>query len=138
MQSYILALTFMTLAVAIQKRLRQNSMPYTVYYDNDCGMCSSAIRLLVRISKNDSVQTKALNSIEGQQFVLKHSLVDVDSVIVSDGEQIFLKSTAILKLCSISRFPWNLFVVFYTVPEKFRDLVYDWVARNRKRGACQL
>jgi predicted DCC family thiol-disulfide oxidoreductase YuxK len=56
-----------------------------------------------------------------------------DSIMLIRGGKLKVKSTAALAIARGLRFPWPLVSVFWLVPYPLRNLVYDWVARNRIR-----
>lgn len=63
-------------------------------------------------------------------------------VLIEDG-QVYLRSTASLRIARRLRFPWNLAGVFLLVPRPLRDAVYAVVARVRTRlagtsNACEI
>ena len=66
-----------------------------------------------------------------------------DSIVLLDGERVFLRSDAALRIASRLRWPWPLLGALRILPRPLRDAVYDWVARNRnrwfgRRDACRV
>ncbi len=53
-------------------------------------------------------------------------------VLVQDG-RLFERSDAALRIAAELRFPWTLARALLALPARYRDPVYDWVARNRYR-----
>ena len=63
--------------------------------------------------------------------------------LLLDGGTLYSKSDAVLRIARGLRAPWPLIGVLAIVPRALRDVVYDWVARNRyhwfgKRETCLL
>ena len=61
------------------------------------------------------------------------SLDQPDSIMLIRAGKLCVKSTAALGIARGLRWPWPLLSVFWLVPYWLRDLVYDWIARNRIR-----
>jgi predicted DCC family thiol-disulfide oxidoreductase YuxK len=58
---------------------------------------------------------------------------DPDTVLLEVGGKTYMRSTAILRIATQLPFPWPVLGIFFLVPRKIRDALYDWVARNRKK-----
>ena len=58
---------------------------------------------------------------------------DVDTMLYVGNGIPATKSTAFLKVSSLLRFPWRLFLIGWVVPRFVRDWLYDLVARTRYR-----
>jgi predicted DCC family thiol-disulfide oxidoreductase YuxK len=56
-----------------------------------------------------------------------------DSIVLVQDGALAVKSTAALRIARGLRWPWPLLAVFWLVPRPLRDLVYDWIAKNRYR-----
>ena len=55
----------------------------------------------------------------------------------------YTRSTAALRIARRLRFPWPLLYAFILVPRPLRDMIYDFIARNRyqwfgKRDTCMM
>jgi predicted DCC family thiol-disulfide oxidoreductase YuxK len=57
----------------------------------------------------------------------------VGSIIVVDGGQVLLRSTAVLRMLRLLGFPFSLAAICGVIPVAIRDAGYDFVARNRTR-----
>ena len=65
------------------------------------------------------------------------------SVILIDGDRVLQRSDAALRAASYLRWPYRALTVLRLVPRPLRDLVYNFIARNRyrwfgKHESCRL
>jgi predicted DCC family thiol-disulfide oxidoreductase YuxK len=65
------------------------------------------------------------------------------TVILVEGQKVYEKSTAVLKIAKRLDGPFKAFYAFFIVPKIFRDWVYDFIAKNRyrwfgKRESCMM
>ena len=56
---------------------------------------------------------------------------DFDSFVLVDQGEIYIKSTAGLRVYGKLPWIWKWTQIFWIVPKFIRDAVYDYVARNR-------
>ena len=68
---------------------------------------------------------------------------DLDTIVLVEDGEVFVRSTAALRIARRLSGPWPLLSVFLAVPRPLRDAVYDWVAVNRydwfgKRDQCRV
>ncbi len=108
--------------------------PATIIYDNQCKLCNSAVKFL----KAGTGETGMLFVPSGHEESLK--IMDENriarevaekTVIFLKDQQIFIKSTAIIKALQNKGGAWKLAGILLLVPAFLRDAVYDWIARNR-------
>tara|TARA_B100000508_G_scaffold141035_1_gene145438 strand:- start:58 stop:339 length:282 start_codon:yes stop_codon:yes gene_type:complete len=58
---------------------------------------------------------------------------EIDSIVFVDNGQVYIKSTAVLRILKAMGGLWGIAEIFLLVPTFLRDPVYDYVARNRYR-----
>ena len=68
---------------------------------------------------------------------------DLTSVILIQNDQLYAKSDAALKVARQLSGIWPLLYGFIIIPRGIRDIVYNWIARNRyrwfgKKDACMI
>ncbi|MFX7825193.1 DCC1-like thiol-disulfide oxidoreductase family protein, partial [Acinetobacter baumannii] len=64
-----------------------------------------------------------------------------NSVILVEGGKVYYRSTAALRIAKELSLPYNLLYFFMIVPPFIRNVVYDYIAKNRyqwfgKKEAC--
>ncbi len=67
----------------------------------------------------------------------------MDTFILIDGDDIYTKSTAALKICRQLKGPIKILYPFIILPKFLRDFVYDLIAKYRynlfgKRDVCYI
>ncbi|GHC50288.1 thiol-disulfide oxidoreductase [Ulvibacter litoralis] len=98
--------------------------------------------------KNDAKDTfrlAALQSDAGQQLIQKFGIdtSETDSIILIVGETYYSKSTAALKIAKHLSGAFPLLYAFMIVPKFIRNIVYDYIAKNRykwygKQESCMI
>jgi len=58
---------------------------------------------------------------------------DFETFILLDHGRVFTKSTAALRILKQLDSLWPVLSIFWIIPRPIRDVVYDWIARNRYR-----
>jgi predicted DCC family thiol-disulfide oxidoreductase YuxK len=113
-----------------------------VLFDGYCNLCNGAVQFILKRDKKEHFYFASL-SWPVAEPVLQSSdeLKDVDSIILYDGERVYTRSSAALRISSYMGGLWPLFNVFWIMPKFFRDPVYNFIARNRykwfgKKDTC--
>ncbi len=114
-------------------------------FDGVCHLCNQSIDFVISRDKRGQFRYTANQNEAGRRLLIEHG-VDPDEIhsvyLLHDGV-LYSKSTAALKVARMLGFPWALAYVFIVIPAPVRNLVYDWVARNRyrwfgKKETCRL
>ena len=102
-----------------------------VFFDGDCLLCQGAVKWLNRIDGNDRLKFSPLQGETAKRYRI--DLSD-DSMAFAERGKIYRASEA------ARRAFWNaggggifLACLIMALPIAFRDWVYQWVAKNRKR-----
>jgi predicted DCC family thiol-disulfide oxidoreductase YuxK len=117
-----------------------------ILFDGVCNLCNSSIQLVIKHDKNDMYRFAALQSETGKKMTAERNIdtSQVDSIIlIEPGVAYYTKSTAALKVGKTFGGLWSLLAVFEWLPEGFRNMVYDYIAKNRykwygKKDACMI
>lgn len=122
----------------------QNNNPI-VLFDGVCNLCNASINFLIKHDKEKKIRYALLQSDTAKSLLKKcgEELQDPESVIVIDGNKIYSKSNAALILLKYLPWYWRLLRFTKIIPVKFRDAVYDFIARNRykwfgKKDKCMI
>lgn len=100
-----------------------------LFFDGECVLCDGIVQWVARKNTSENLKFASL-----QGTFAKQNLPDlnVDSIVFLDNHTIYIKSAAILKILPfLPGYGW--FRIFGIFPLKFRDYLYDVVARNRFR-----
>jgi predicted DCC family thiol-disulfide oxidoreductase YuxK len=73
----------------------------------------------------------------------KSKIKDMDSVLLFEEGKIYYKSTAALKIAKDLPGLWKLFYALIIIPVPLRDIIYDYIAKNRykwfgKKEECMI
>lgn len=115
-----------------------------IFIDGDCLVCSSFVKFIHRRDKENSFLFSALQSdFASQHLGLKgHDLSRLDTLILLEAGQTYTKSDAVIRVISKLGIFWRIFKVFFILPSKFRDAMYDSFAVNRylfgSKNSCDL
>jgi len=116
-----------------------------ILFDGECAFCEGSVKFVARrdparhfrIGASQSPRAAALLAAHGLTREMTRSLV-----LIEDG-QVFLRSTATLRIAARLPWPWSMARVFLVVPRPLRDAVYRLVAAVRRRlagrsNACEI
>jgi len=106
-----------------------------ILFDGVCNLCSGAVQFVIRRDGRARFRFASLQSAAGKAALARAGVVGPlpDSIVVVRGGRVLVKSAAALAIARGMRLPWPLLSVFWLVPYPLRDLVYDWIAKNRYR-----
>ncbi len=117
-----------------------------ILFDGVCNLCNSAVQFVIQHDGKDVFRFVALQSELGQQ-ILKHigvSPANIDSIVLYEpGVAYYYKSSAAIEIArSLGGF-WHFGTVFRIIPTGVRNLLYDYVAKNRykwygKKESCMI
>jgi len=103
-----------------------------VLFDGICNLCNSSVQFMIDHDPDAHLRFASLQSEVGQALLAQHHLPtqNFKSLILIEGDQIFARSTAALKIARYLR-GYRWLSLFLWVPAFLRNGVYDLIARNR-------
>ncbi|KPB04421.1 thiol-disulfide oxidoreductase DCC family protein [Bacillus sp. CHD6a] len=114
-------------------------------FDGVCNLCNALVPFVIQRDKGSTFKFASLQSEVGQTILKEHSLpVDqFDSFYFVDGNKLYTKSTADLKVAKNLDGGWKLFYPLILIPKPIRDMIYSFIAKNRyrwfgKKDQCML
>jgi predicted DCC family thiol-disulfide oxidoreductase YuxK len=105
-----------------------------VLFDGVCNFCNASVRFIVKRDKKDLYRFASLQSDLGKKMTIERGIDSskVDSIIlIEPGHAYYIKSTAALEICKDLNGLYPALSLFLFIPESFRNLVYDYIAKNR-------
>ncbi len=104
-------------------------------FDGYCNLCSSSVVFVIKREKQDSFRFASLQSDFAENLLKKLNVQNTipDSLVLIEGNEVYYRSKAALKVAKKLKFPWFLFYIFIVVPPFVRDWLYDFIARRRYR-----
>jgi len=116
-----------------------------VLFDGVCNLCNSSVQFIIKRDKKKQFLFAPLQGKKGQEIFSKYSLPagELNSFILAEGDNIYIKSTGALRMLKKLGSPWSLLYAFIIVPPFIRDGIYSWVAKNRykwfgKKDSCMI
>ena len=116
------------------------NVKHTLLYHGDCMFCNATAMFLSDLDKRKRLDFKALQSEEGTE-ILNSGGIDpayCDSVVYKRGSRLYLKSDAVLQAIRDVGGLVSYFSYLRFFPRFFRDYIYDFIAKRRKKIACRL
>ena len=109
--------------------------PSVVIYDQECAICSYTVTFLRKRGGLSNLEYVAYGTIQGKRLLEIHSLdFSKEQYIVFIKEQkVYVKSRAVLEILKNAGGMWRILYVLMIVPAPLRDLVYNFIAKNRYR-----
>jgi predicted DCC family thiol-disulfide oxidoreductase YuxK len=120
-------------------------MPSRVLFDGVCNLCNGLVRFVIARDPARRFQFAPLQSDSAERLIHEAGggAAATDSLVLIEGEgvQMYVRSTAALRIARGLSWPWPLLYAFIVVPRPVRDWAYDVVARHRyqwfgKRDVC--
>ena len=117
-----------------------------VLFDGVCNFCNDSVQRIIKHDQKDRFRFASLQSDIGQKLTAERGIdtSQVDSIILIDpGNAYYIKSTAALKIAEKMDGFYPILQIFLIFPESLRDIIYDYVAKNRyqwfgKREECKI
>lgn len=118
-----------------------------VLFDGVCNLCNTSVQYIIKHDKNDDFRFAPLQSDIGIKLAKERGIdtSNVDSIVlIRPGIAYYTKSSAAIEIMYGFGGVWKLMIIFkYTSPPFIRDLVYDFIARNRykwfgKEDSCMI
>jgi predicted DCC family thiol-disulfide oxidoreductase YuxK len=104
-----------------------------ILYDGVCHLCNGVINYILPRDKKRHFKFSPLQSETGQALLHKFNLPtdDYDSFVLVEGENVYQRSSAAIRVMQGMGFPYNLGGILWILPRPIRDALYNWVAKNR-------
>ena len=104
-------------------------------FDGVCNLCNSSVQFIIDRDSEQIFQFASLQSDFAKQKLKQFELENeyLDSIVLIDGEKVFTHSDAALEVLKKLGGGWQLFYVFKIIPATIRDVIYNWIAKNRYR-----
>ena len=109
-----------------------------VIYDSECGFCNKIMLKLKRIDEDNLIHWEPRNSEKSNGLLEKHNIdKDLDSIVVITNKKYLTKSDAIIY--TLIKTGIKSAYILKIFPKKFRDFIYECIARNRYLfGSCKI
>lgn len=117
-----------------------------ILFDGICNFCNNAVLKTINYDKKNQFVFASLQSEVGKKITnyLGVDTSKIDSIILYEpNNAYYIKSTAALKVMAEFGGFWQIASSLMVFPEGFRNLVYDYIAKNRykwfgKKEKCMI
>src|SRR5580658_2413155 len=89
-----------------------------VLFDGECNFCDAAVNFIIDRDPGDVFRFAARQSPEGKRIMKEHGVPEVglDSMILVDGDRVFVRSGAGLRIAKRLSGAWPIVYAFIAVP----------------------
>jgi len=116
-----------------------------LYFDGVCNLCDGVVQFVIKRDKRKVFLFASLQSEAGQKAVDEAAQqgISADSVVLYKNGRYYIKSSAVLHTLTELGGMWKLANIAWVFPRVLRNVIYDWVARNRyrwfgKKDSCMI
>ena len=116
-----------------------------VLFDGTCAFCEKSVKFIAKRDPAGYFRFGASQSPGGVALLARHGLSrqSTRSIVLLEDGQIYVKSTATLRIARRLPFPWSLAGALLVLPRPIRDAAYAVVAAIRHRlagrsNACEI
>lgn len=115
-----------------------------ILFDGVCNLCAASVQFVLKRERTPKFRFASLQSGVGQDYIRRYASPEYQStntIILIEGGEAYYKSGAALRIARALSFPWPILFIFLIIPEKLRDLAYDFIGQRRykwfgKMDAC--
>jgi len=116
-----------------------------ILFDGVCNLCNNSVQFIIKRDNKQQFLFASLQSDAAAKLLLQFysKKIELQSIVLIEENKVYDKSTAALRIARELNPFWNVLYIFIIVPKSFRDLVYDFIAKNRykwfgKQDNCML
>lgn len=116
-----------------------------VLFDGVCNLCDSSVKFIIQRDKKGVFKMASLQSEIGIQLQNQYNqnTSELNSVLLIENGKLYSKSTAALRIAKHIDGLWKVWSIFLIIPAPIRDIVYDFIGKNRyrwfgKQDACMM
>ena len=117
-----------------------------ILFDGVCNLCNTTVQFVIKNDKEGIFRFTPLQSDTGKKLLTERNIdtEDIDSIIlIEPNVAYYTKSTAALEIGKYLKGLSTISSILLWLPESLRDIVYDFVAKNRykwygKKESCMI
>lgn len=113
------------------RNILQKKPDRIVFFDGVCHLCNGFVDLLIRLDQRHSLHFAPLQGTTAKKLLRREYTETLGSVIYLRDGEVYTESTAIILILAELHPIFKVLYLFLPIPEKFRNLFYEFVARNR-------
>lgn len=117
-----------------------------IIFDGVCNFCNGVVNFILVRDKKDIFRFAANQSEAAKQILLENNIpleTEISTVFLFENGKLYQKSTAALRIARKLPFAWNLCYIGIIIPAFLRNVIYDFIAKNRykwfgKKESCRV
>ncbi len=109
-----------------------------IFFDGVCNLCNGFVNFLILIDKKQVLGFASLQGKIAKKYLPHQFYQDVSTVVLVDGNSVYTKSTAVIRIFEKCGGVWNLVKLFKIIPPKLRDNIYSWIAKTDILGSVSV
>ena len=114
-----------------------------LFYDGDCGFCNSMVAFVLKNERDLSIFFCPLQSDKAIAILTTTGLktINPETMYFLENGKVYERSNAALEVVKHLHWYYRWLRIFRLVPKFWRNIVYDFVAKRRKKlrkGFCAL
>ena len=103
-----------------------------ILFDGVCNYCNHKVNFIIKNDTNDLFRFVALQSETGQRIITYLGIKTIDSIVLYEpGYAYFIKSEAVFRIIKHLSSSVRLLLLFNFIPTSIKNLLYDYIAKNR-------
>lgn len=116
-----------------------------ILFDGVCNLCNGSVQFIIKRDKKRVFRYAALQSdVASKELSTRNeAITNIESVILIDGDSVYYRSDAALRIAKHLGSAWPLMQFFLIIPRFARDGLYNFIGRNRykwfgKQESCMI
>lgn len=114
-----------------------------IFFDGICHLCNTFVDEVIQRDRKRLFQFAPLQGETAAKLLTSEERSRLESILLWQAGQKLQRSEAVLKILVSLGGGFRVFALGYLIPPYLRDLIYNWVARNRyswfgQREICRL
>ena len=112
--------------------LQQSSNPIIIY-DGNCNLCNFWVNFISRHDREELFFFTHFQSDVSKRLLEKHNIGNdiTSSVILIEDDKLYHRSSAIIKVFQLLKFPYSILGIIKYVPIKMRDDFYELISSHQ-------
>ena len=125
--------------------MNKHSTYRIILFDGVCNLCNGAVNFVIQRDTSHVFKFAPLQENAGTVLLKKYAIdpQKLDSIVLIENDKVYIKSSAALRIARKMSGLWPLLYVCVVIPRFIRDVVYDFIAKNRykwfgKKEQCMI
>ena len=125
--------------------MRKNIPQPLLLFDGVCNLCNSSVQYVIKHDRKQKFKFASLQSDAAKEILLQYEMknYDLNSIILIKNNQLFDKSSAILRVLKTLGGFHSIAYILIVLPIFLRDKLYNYIAKNRykwygKKESCMI